>query len=173
MIAACYILLFLCLFAGITHTRKSAAKIATVFVAFNVIGAIDPLSLYQYVGNIAVYIFDPLYQSSVDNIFERAKFVSTNAHLIVGAFFIVYLFPSSRYYKRVLWLIVAGVFIESASLILWEIDKNYGLLNVAYNIVALYVIYDRDRRGNIISSIINRAVHLRHSNSVGSYKWKA
>lgn len=173
MDAACYILLALCFIFGVTHQSRSAAGIAAAFVAFNVLSALDPLYIHHAVGSLMVYLSSSFEQYAIDNIFERSKFIAANTYLTLGAFFIVSLFSPNRYYRRVLWLIVAGVMTESTSLILWDLERNYGLLNVAYNMAALYIIYDRERRGNIISTYIDYAVSICRGYRVGSHKWKA
>jgi hypothetical protein len=173
MIVACYILLALCFIFGAAHQSRSAAGISAAFVTFNVLGALDPLYIHHAMGSLMIYLSGSFEQYAIDNIFERSKFIAANTYLIFGAFFIVSLFPSNRYYKRVLWLIAAGVATESISLILWDLERNYGLLNVAYNMAALYIIYDRERRGNIISTYIDYAMSICRGYRVGSHKWKA
>lgn len=173
MDAACYILLASCFIFGATHQSRSAAGIAAAFVTFNLLGALDPLYIHHAIGSLILFFSDAIDQDSIDNIFVQSQFIAVNTYLIFGAFFIVSLFPSNRYYKRVLWLIVAGVMTESTSLILWDLERNYGLLNVAYNMASLYIIYDRERRGNIISTYIDYAVSICRGYRVGSHKWKA
>ncbi len=173
----CYALLVLCIIAGFKHSTRRAALIALVFVVSNIIGAVDPFGVYSILGN-AFISFSELFEIAIpamENVYTAAMFLSASLHLMIGAFFIVFLSCESGYHRRVLWLTVAAVIVDTFSLILWNKNIDYGVFNVIYNLVALYVIYDRKGRdsGFTIFDTVGHSIFHRLNHRSGGYLWKA